>query len=353
MNSSKFGPIAWPLYFTIAEICAPKEWEDSTIEQFLLILSSNAMILPCMYCRDSFRIFFRVLDSRKWFQGPLRLQPVTSASATEYLFTLHNLVNQKLDKPWHFDRQTAVTSNILVDERSLMKDMYEWLYILFLNYPETLGPIDVEETGECCNSLCQKGHQNLTDENFKPRRCVRKSVNSCVGKPLSDAIEHLKVQITTLSFIPEANAQGITVGSYINQKIILPVYQSLPEAIQQAIDLYTFTKISWYMILIHNLTSILINCLRLQLSPEAIRSLRQLQSRFLRNNGSKMQGHCACFLQTDQAIKNCLKTHLGAWSSSAEAVRNIHISQQWWDLKTESLSETRERIEGYRAKPHK
>jgi len=351
MNTSKFGPIAWSTYFTLAQVCAPDQWDEATIEEFLLVLSSNAMILPCIFCRESFRIFFRILDSRKWFQGPLRLQPVTSVVATEYLYTLKNLVNQKLDKPWHFDKQTATASNLLVDERSLMKTVFEWLYILFLNYPEHLGPTDVEEVGECCTELCKKAHQQMTNESVQVRRCVRKNVRSCVGEPLAGAIERLKQQITKNSFIAEANAQGVTIGSYINQKVILPTYQSLSEELQAAIDSYTFTKIAWYMIFLHNVTTLLIKCSRLALSAEAIRSLRQLQIRFLEpSSKSKLQGRCGCFLQTDQALKTCLKIHTGSWSSSAEAIRNIHVAQQWWDIKTESLSETKNRIENYRAK---
>ncbi len=349
MNSSKFGPVVWPLYFTCASTCMPGDWSETTIEQFLLIFSSNAMILPCVFCRESFRIFFRVLDSRKWFQGPLRLQTMNSDVATEYLFLFHNFVNQKLDKPWHFDKQSAVASNILIDERSLMTHVFEWLYILFLNYPESLGPIDVEES-ECCNETCQKGHQQMTDEPIKIKRCVRKATRDCIGQPLSDAFEHLKKQITTMSFLAEANAQGVTIGSFINQKIILPVYQTLPKNIQEAIDLYTFTKIAWYMILIHNLTNLLITCSCLSLSAEAVRSLRQLQSRFLHPMQTKMQGKCGCFVQTERSLNECLKQHLGVWSSSAEAVRNIHVAQQWWDLKTEPLAETRKRIEEYRVK---
>ena len=359
MNSSKFGPIAWSVYFTLAsDTCIYKDWDELTIEQFLLVIASNAMILPCSFCRESFRIFIRILDLRKWFQGPKCLQPVNRTVATEYLFILHNLVNQKLDKPWHFDRQSAVATNLLVDERKLMQTVFEWLYILFLNYPEHLGPIDSEDTAECCNEMCQKAHQQLSNEfTKKTNRCTRKIIQKCVGEPLSDALEHLKRQISTLSFIQQANAQGVTIGSLINQKVVVPAYETLDVDIRDAIDLYTFTKISWYMIFLQNITNLILNSERIKLSVEAIRSLRQIQTKFLSPSASasasaknKVSGRCACFLQTEQSIQTCLKNHLGPWSSSAEAIRNLNVAQQWWDVNAPSLSETKERIENFRAK---
>lgn len=354
MNSSKFGPIAWPVYFTIANDTGflEKDWDDATIEQFLLLLASNAMVLPCSFCRESFRIFIRVLDLRKWFQGPKLLQRVTSTVATEYLFLLHNLVNQKLDKPWHFDRQSAVATNLLVDERALMRTLFEWLYILFLNYPEHLGPIDVEDVAECCNQQCQNAHQQLSNEfTQKVHRCTRKKIEKCVGEPLSDALEHIKRQITLLSFMQQANAQGVTIGSLINQKVVVPAYESLGVDIRSAIDQYTFTKIAWYVIFLHNVTNLLLKTERISLSTEAIRSLRQIQNKFLAPSASKKTlGRCTCFAQTEQSLQTCLKNHLGPWSSSAEAVRNLHVAQQWWDVNTPSLSETKERIENFRAK---
>lgn len=380
MNTTKFGPIAWSIAHTIPLLVQPRDdrneaWPESTIEQFVLFMSSKAMLLPCIYCRESYRIFIRFLDLRKWFQGPLRLQPVSTAVASHYVFMLHNIVNQKLDKPWQFDEPTAVASQILTDERAFMTNLFEWLYILFGNYPQQIGPnFDIDEVGECCNEACRRANQTLhsRDELNAPYpQCQRKYPPRCISKQLRGALEHVKRQVATISYMVGANKQGVTIGSYINKQLIQPVYENMLSGdIQDAIDFYTFSKICWYVIMLRNLLQMLLllgatdttvaeetNTFKRR-SPEAVRALQQLHQSFIEPSREHKHDNadekpCDCAHGDSVQRQSCLKAHLFAWSSSAEAVKQLHFARQLWDVKTEPLGETLQRIEKYRAKSHK
>lgn len=361
MNSSKFGPIAWRVTHTIpriVQLANDAEWTEATIEQFVLLLSSYAMILPCVYCRESYRVFFRILDSRKWFQGPIRLAPVNTSVANCYLWTLHNLVNQKLDKPWNCDQQTAIATQLLTDEKSLMSTIFEWLYILFCNYPTHLAPVEQETTVECCGDACRKANfAILTIDDTKQNTC-RKAVSRCVAKQLSRAIEHVKKQVSTISYMAGANEQGVTIGSYLNKQLLRPVYDNMLSGdIQESLDFYTFSKVCWYIVLIHNLIGLLLTNAESTTqqasiatrSAEAIRALQQLHYIFIEPS---TQVSCSCHSRDGKSMQSCTQTNLPGWSSSKEALRQVHFARQLWDPKTETFETTLQRLEGYRASAH-
>lgn len=378
MNSSKFGPLAWHIAHTLPKLLYEvdtTEWSESTIEAFVLFMSSKAMILPCVYCRESYRIFIRVLDLRKWFQGPRRLQPVSGATANQYLFTLHNLVNQKLDKPWQFDMQTAIATQLLVDERALMTTLFEWLYILFGNYPQQLGPsADVAATAlvgegeECCNEACRRANQAMLSKNeisaaaLLPPLCKPRMPRRCISVSLAQALEHVKRDVSSVSYMVDANEQGVTLGSFVNRQLVSRVYEHmLGDDVRAAVDFYTFSKVCWYIIMLHNLCKLLtVNALGTtqratrtlaNRSPEALRALEQLRRAFLepRTSAGDRSRRCECAQHGPAAVQHCLEQHLVGWASSSDAIKQVHFARQLWDVKTEPLAETLLRIERYRA----
>ena len=396
MNSQKFGPLAWSLLHSLPSLLNTPaaqqqqaqttgtqlhEWPESIIEAFVLLMYSNAMILPCVYCRESYRIFIRAIDLRKWLQGPKRLQPVTSASVDQYLYTLHNMVNQKLDKPWHFDMHRAIPTNLLHNERALMTTLFEWLYILFLNYPETLlvtasgSSVHKSADYECCDAACRKANRQMFNINKKsgnggssspsPQLCPRLP-SQCMSESLARALEHVKRQANYMSYMASANEQGVTLGSYLNKHLVKPVYDTMLSAdAKKAVDLYTFSKVCWYIVMLRNFLRLLLysaeqhvlynsTAVATARSPEALRSLKQLYQSFIEPNtidGAAFQANCACY-RSAETLHKCMLQHMGAWASSDEAVKHLHFARQLWDAKTESLVDTRRRIEHYRASGH-
>jgi|SRR6056297_3026292 len=387
MNSQKFGPIAWSLLHTLPRLLqtvsndnteVDEPWPESIIEAFVLLMYSKAMILPCSYCRQSYRIFIRAIDMRKWLQGPKRLQPVTSASVDQYLYTLHNMVNQKLNKPWHFDIQRAIPTNLLHNERALLTNLFEWLYILFLNYPQALLVRTSDSTNgvECCDEACRAASLTMLlkkqDSGNGPKQngvsgtCSgAKSVmpKQCISESLARAIEHVKRQVNFAAYLPSANRQGVTLGAYVNKKLIGPVYNTmLSRQAKKEVDYYTFSKVCWYIVMLRNLLRMLLHSAEQHVlqkstnvatarSPEAIRALKQLYQSFIEPNSmssAAFDAQCRCF-QNRETLEQCLLQHTGAWASSAEAIKHVHFARQLWDTKTESLAETRNRIENYRA----
>lgn len=357
MNSRKFGQLAWPLLHSLPKIvsCGEKEWSESLRESFSFVVFGNAMILPCKYCRESFRVFVRAIDLRKWIQGPRLLQPVTQSVASNYLFTLHNMVNQKLNKPWQFDLQPCLSVQLLHNEQKLMQTLFEWLYILFLNYPNLKRP-GCEK--ECCDSACRQLNQGIANiskrspTNESDSSAVSYRAQQCHSQSLGPAIEHIKKTIIERCYMASANAQGVTIGSYINRHLFDKTYdEMLSSATKTVIDRYTFYKICWYIVYVHHFTKLLLqtdvttNSLIGVRSPEAVRSIRQIRQTFLHPISSNKQLlRCRC----REGVSICLHSTLGSWSSSKEAVRHLHFAQTVWDSKTESLEETEIRIEKYR-----
>lgn len=343
------------------------EWPTERRESFTFLVASNAMILPCVYCRESFRVFVRAIDLRKWIQGPLLLQPVTRSSVNEYLHTLHNMVNQKLNKPWHTDVKLGVYQNLLSNETLLMRTLFDWLYILFLNYPDLKRPQAPDD--ECCAKACKAMNRGIAKEPIaaadkEQEHCRRDSVSSvshsftsCPTSSLSAALEHVKRLVSKKSFLSSANAQGVTVGSYVNEKVFQPTYDAmLSPATKAQLDSYTFLKICWYVVHIHNLTKLLLqtdvnaqNTIGLR-SPEAVRAVMQIRQTFLKplhaegKQGARKRCRCA-----DDGFSACAREQLGAWSSTGEAVRQLHFAQTVWSPLSETLDETQTRIAHYRA----
>lgn len=369
MNSQKFGPVAWSLLHTIPRLVAPQDrtepWPEQIREAFASLLSGHAMVLPCSFCRDSYRVFIRVLDLRKWLQGPLLLQPVCTNSAEMYVYTLHNLVNQKLDKPWHPDASGAVAQNMLVDERAFMSTLFEWMYMLFLNYPVDLcQTVCSVKDDECCAEHCRRATNDLAMKHRDPALPLVPQGDAvdrqakCVAASLARALEHVKRQVGSVSYLTNANAQGVTLGSFLNQHLIEPAYKNmLGSDARKQIDFYTFSKICWYIVYMNSMVTLLrysadnhtLRKLSVNLtnrSADAMRSLWQLQQTFLERHCQDNEQQCVCATQSRSA---CRAKNLGAWASSADAIKALHFCRQLWDGTTEPLHTTRARIEKYRA----
>ena len=90
MQSSKWGPPLWDSLFHIAAGYdfndTPKREKD---RQYRAFFGSLGDVLPCRYCRDSYRNFYAALDIDRYMTMP-------SCGLTKYVYDLKNLVSNKL-----------------------------------------------------------------------------------------------------------------------------------------------------------------------------------------------------------------------------------------------------------------
>jgi hypothetical protein len=89
MNTEKWGNPAWTFLHTITFNYSEAPTEENKLHMIELF-SNLQHTLPCRYCRDSYRVFFRYINIRPFLDGRMGL--------TYWLYVIHNLVNLKLDK---------------------------------------------------------------------------------------------------------------------------------------------------------------------------------------------------------------------------------------------------------------
>lgn len=92
MQTSKWGP---PFNEALLYVAAgydlneaPKYQKD---QQYKMFFESLGDILPCRYCRESYKVFYKALDINKYLNMP-------SCGLIRFVYDLRNLVNDKLIK---------------------------------------------------------------------------------------------------------------------------------------------------------------------------------------------------------------------------------------------------------------
>ena len=81
-----WGPPFWDILFTFA-FHLPPQHISIVVDMFALL----EKVLPCQSCRRSYALFRKQVS-------PLSSLRVTNTKAAEWLWTIHDMVNQKLDK---------------------------------------------------------------------------------------------------------------------------------------------------------------------------------------------------------------------------------------------------------------
>lgn len=155
MNSSVFGPIAWTILQSLPRLWtsgrggegAGKEVVGSFVLPLALAQSTNiiaysiAVVLPCRYCRESYRRFIQYIDIRQWLQQPLQQKRLTADDFEFWLYLLHNMVNQKLHRRWERNKDAVYGGRVVEDERTYLGTLFDWFFILLMNY-ESMEPRD-------------------------------------------------------------------------------------------------------------------------------------------------------------------------------------------------------------------
>jgi len=90
MQSSKWGSHMW-FYLHTVSFNYPETNPTTEQKKNIYNLFDNLQYtLPCKYCRDSYKIFFKYFDINQYLNDRMGL--------TFYTYILHNLVNMKLNK---------------------------------------------------------------------------------------------------------------------------------------------------------------------------------------------------------------------------------------------------------------
>lgn len=144
MQSARFG-VAWTVHQTVPRYIAAKTRDDAARESAAVVAYALADVMPCKYCRRSYRDFARRAGLRERLQTP---ETLTRDEHERYWFDVHNLVNAKLGKnvvplsrmPVSYERVVSKTPHQFVDA------LLDWLHMLSLNYRDLVSTGDTPQT---------------------------------------------------------------------------------------------------------------------------------------------------------------------------------------------------------------
>lgn len=87
MDPNVWGPPLWDTLFTLCFKCPP-----STLSDVLTLFSLLEKVIPCQHCRRSYTMY------RKQVRPSTTIKSEVPHSAAMWLWTIHDMVNQKLGK---------------------------------------------------------------------------------------------------------------------------------------------------------------------------------------------------------------------------------------------------------------
>lgn len=148
MDTYLWGPLLWRLLESITRVLNPaylgvnkSEFDTKAYkDRVLLLLYSLRYVLPCVYCRESYRRFIS------------NLPPEEREDLWVWVWDVHELVNKKLDRPpiltlEKYEKRLMIWPTLLAPYQ-----LWTLLTLLVLNYPK-------------------KGKES-EDEEFKHKRCA-------------------------------------------------------------------------------------------------------------------------------------------------------------------------------------
>lgn len=90
MNVNTWGPSLWVFLHTTTFNASHKISREKQSE-YLAFFESLGHILPCSYCRESYKVFTKTLPLSRFIK--------TRMGFAYWLYRIHHLVNMKLNKP--------------------------------------------------------------------------------------------------------------------------------------------------------------------------------------------------------------------------------------------------------------
>jgi len=145
MDTRFWGPDGWKLLHSIVEgyPSKPSKEDKMTYKNFFLTIEH---ILPCIYCRRSF----------KQYLGELPLEPYlkNKKMLTEWLYIMHNKVNGKLRKQGLNNNPDPKLVEICTRYKQYVRDInksncigmpgWDFIYSIIFNFPIHKNDIEIE-----------------------------------------------------------------------------------------------------------------------------------------------------------------------------------------------------------------
>ena len=127
-----WGPMKWRMMHGLAFLFdgAVERTDVSThdsVSVFYNYMTSMVSILPCLECRHYCQELFRL--NNKYFRDLL-----TDYGAQRLAFDLHNIVNQKLDRPEIESVEVVMRRSRVWNNEFTVYGMFGFLFVMVLNY---------------------------------------------------------------------------------------------------------------------------------------------------------------------------------------------------------------------------
>ena len=197
MNVNLWGPDLWALLHGVVGIGSYGEKKN---EALVNLLSSLRVLLPCIHCRRSFNEFY----SEKEFEQ--RIFENMETGAIEYVYNLHNQVNDKLENQ-KLDKLFEAVPEINNELRNLIKQNY-----LIVSGRPTLTVVKKRLELSEGQPFCTKIIWNIL---YAFVLCLQfESEEECTKK-----VENLKLFVHNLSLIFRQSFQYKTFGNTQLQKL--------------------------------------------------------------------------------------------------------------------------------------
>lgn len=145
MDTTFWGPSGWKLLHSITNNY-PTKPNKTQKDTYNLFFNSIKYILPCIYCRRSYTQYLNELPIESYLSSKIKL--------SEWLYKLHNLVNDKLRKqglnnnpdPTFDEIHHRYTNYVNEINNSNCINMPGWdfLYCILFNYPIDKNDIEIE-----------------------------------------------------------------------------------------------------------------------------------------------------------------------------------------------------------------
>lgn len=127
MDTRKWGPDGWLLLHNITFNYPIKPTQKDKTEH-LLFFNTVQYILPCKYCRESFKEFVK--------QYPINNNLDSRKKLSQWLYNIHNLVNNKLIKQGLLNTPNPSYKEVeKIYSEEIKTFRWEFIYCVVFNYP--------------------------------------------------------------------------------------------------------------------------------------------------------------------------------------------------------------------------
>ncbi len=138
MQTTKWGPDGWK-FMHFLTFKYPDQPDQSHEKKYQSFFTHMGNMLPCIYCRNSYRGFIIDIPLSEWLMNRY--------AVTYWLYLIHNKVNDKLRKQGYLHEKNPAYKTICRRYKQYNNDNtldigWDFIYSIIFNYPEKPGPVD-------------------------------------------------------------------------------------------------------------------------------------------------------------------------------------------------------------------